>query len=132
MYLYSLARVCVEDPEPPRYSSFNILCYFCCRLLRFRVLFCLFILVLELLEKEEMKVVAAYLLAVLGGNASPSADDIKGILGSGIYLIFYFNHVVVFFKKNRVCFLISSCPFNHVSLEEKHLMSTFIMELWCY
>ncbi|KDO61085.1 hypothetical protein CISIN_1g033355mg [Citrus sinensis] len=29
-----------------------------------------------------MKVVAAYLLAVLGGNTSPSADDIKGILGS--------------------------------------------------
>ncbi|KAL5741037.1 hypothetical protein ACOSP7_029906 [Xanthoceras sorbifolium] len=29
-----------------------------------------------------MKVVAAYLLAVLGGKASPSADDIKGILGS--------------------------------------------------
>ncbi|PPD88894.1 hypothetical protein GOBAR_DD14158 [Gossypium barbadense] len=29
-----------------------------------------------------MKVVAAYLLAVLGGNASPSADDLKVILGS--------------------------------------------------
>ncbi|GKV37517.1 hypothetical protein SLEP1_g45543 [Rubroshorea leprosula] len=29
-----------------------------------------------------MKVVAAYLLAVLGGNATPSADDIKHILGS--------------------------------------------------
>lgn len=29
-----------------------------------------------------MKVVAAYLLAVLGGNASPSAADIKSILGS--------------------------------------------------
>ena len=29
-----------------------------------------------------MKVVAAYLLAVLGGNTSPSADDIKSILGS--------------------------------------------------
>eukprot|EP00271_Cylindrocystis_brebissonii_P014140 TRINITY_DN35394_c0_g1_i1.p2 TRINITY_DN35394_c0_g1~~TRINITY_DN35394_c0_g1_i1.p2 ORF type:complete len:119 (+),score=53.52 TRINITY_DN35394_c0_g1_i1:115-471(+) len=29
-----------------------------------------------------MKVVAAYLLALLGGNASPSAADIKGILGS--------------------------------------------------
>ncbi|CAA3026425.1 60S acidic ribosomal P2B-like [Olea europaea subsp. europaea] len=28
-----------------------------------------------------MKVVAAYLLAVLGGNAAPSADDLKGILG---------------------------------------------------
>jgi len=29
-----------------------------------------------------MKVVAAYLLAVLGGNASPCADDLKGILGT--------------------------------------------------
>ncbi|XP_068598489.1 large ribosomal subunit protein P2-like isoform X2 [Brachionichthys hirsutus] len=29
-----------------------------------------------------MRYVAAYLLAVLGGNASPSAKDIKGILGS--------------------------------------------------
>ncbi|KAG4185834.1 hypothetical protein ERO13_A08G004200v2 [Gossypium hirsutum] len=32
--------------------------------------------------KVKMKVVAAYLLAVLGGNASPSADDLKVILGS--------------------------------------------------
>ncbi|PRQ31264.1 hypothetical protein RchiOBHm_Chr5g0033571 [Rosa chinensis] len=29
-----------------------------------------------------MKVLAAYLLAVLGGNTSPSADDVKKILGS--------------------------------------------------
>ena len=29
-----------------------------------------------------MKVVAAYLLALLGGNSSPSAGDIKTILGS--------------------------------------------------
>ncbi|XWS28599.1 hypothetical protein CRYUN_Cryun25bG0084300 [Craigia yunnanensis] len=29
-----------------------------------------------------MKVIAAYLLAVLGGNPSPSADDLKAILGS--------------------------------------------------
>ncbi|XP_061355065.1 large ribosomal subunit protein P2A-like [Gastrolobium bilobum] len=29
-----------------------------------------------------MKVIAAYLLAVLGGNAAPSADDLKNILGS--------------------------------------------------
>ncbi|KAK6926629.1 hypothetical protein RJ641_008348 [Dillenia turbinata] len=29
-----------------------------------------------------MKVIAAYLLAVLGGNTSPSAEDIKDILGS--------------------------------------------------
>ncbi|ONK57164.1 uncharacterized protein A4U43_C10F17260 [Asparagus officinalis] len=29
-----------------------------------------------------MKVVAAYLLAVLGGNTTPSAEDVKEILGS--------------------------------------------------
>ncbi|GER43429.1 60S acidic ribosomal protein P2 [Striga asiatica] len=29
-----------------------------------------------------MKVIAAYLLAVLGGNAAPSADDVKDILSS--------------------------------------------------
>ncbi|XWS73939.1 hypothetical protein CRYUN_Cryun02cG0172400 [Craigia yunnanensis] len=29
-----------------------------------------------------MKVIAAYLLAVLGGNASPCANDLKDILGS--------------------------------------------------
>ncbi|XP_076954343.1 large ribosomal subunit protein P2-like [Bidens hawaiensis] len=29
-----------------------------------------------------MKVVAAYLLALLGGNTSPSADDLKNILAS--------------------------------------------------
>ncbi|KAK2371951.1 60S acidic ribosomal protein family [Trifolium repens] len=29
-----------------------------------------------------MKIIAAYLLAVLGGNASPSAADIKNILAS--------------------------------------------------
>ncbi|KAK4833231.1 hypothetical protein QYF36_001094 [Acer negundo] len=33
-------------------------------------------------DKAKMKVVAAYLLAVLGGNTSPSATDIKGIFGS--------------------------------------------------
>lgn len=34
-----------------------------------------------------MKVIAAYLLAVLGGNTSPSADDVKNILESGISAI---------------------------------------------
>jgi large subunit ribosomal protein LP2 len=29
-----------------------------------------------------MRYVAAYLLATLGGNASPSADDVKAILSS--------------------------------------------------
>ncbi|KAL8503878.1 hypothetical protein ACS0TY_022560 [Phlomoides rotata] len=33
-------------------------------------------------DPHEMKVITAYLLAVLGGNASPSAKDLKGILGS--------------------------------------------------
>ncbi|KAG8374140.1 hypothetical protein BUALT_Bualt11G0099900 [Buddleja alternifolia] len=32
--------------------------------------------------QTEMKVIAAYLLAVLGGNASPSADELKNILSS--------------------------------------------------
>jgi hypothetical protein len=31
-----------------------------------------------------MKMIAAYLLAVLGGNTSPTADDVKNILESGI------------------------------------------------
>ncbi|KAM0940352.1 putative ribosomal protein P2 [Dioscorea sansibarensis] len=30
----------------------------------------------------KMKIIAAYLLALLGGNLSPSADDLKNILGS--------------------------------------------------
>ncbi|OVA05964.1 Ribosomal protein L10/L12 [Macleaya cordata] len=29
-----------------------------------------------------MKVIAAYLLALLGGNTNPTAEDLKGILGS--------------------------------------------------
>ncbi|KAK8600459.1 hypothetical protein V6N12_050313 [Hibiscus sabdariffa] len=33
-------------------------------------------------QKETMKVVAAYLLAVLGGNTSPSADDLNKVLAS--------------------------------------------------
>ncbi|KAJ9540455.1 hypothetical protein OSB04_026961 [Centaurea solstitialis] len=32
--------------------------------------------------QSKMKVVAAYLLALLGGNTSPSAEDLKKILGS--------------------------------------------------
>lgn len=34
-----------------------------------------------------MKFVAAYLLAALGGNTSPSCDDLKGVLGSGVYFL---------------------------------------------
>ncbi|CAH1441718.1 unnamed protein product [Lactuca virosa] len=33
-------------------------------------------------QYSRMKVVAAYLLALLGGNTSPSAEDLKKILGS--------------------------------------------------
>jgi hypothetical protein len=36
---------------------------------------------------SRMKVIAAYLLAVLGGNTSPTADDVKSILESGISAI---------------------------------------------
>lgn len=32
-----------------------------------------------------MKVVAAYLLAVLGGSTCPTAEDLKNILGSGTH-----------------------------------------------
>lgn len=44
-----------------------------------------------------MKVIAAYLLAVLGGNAAPSADDLRDILGSGTLLFFLF---VIFLRFN--------------------------------
>lgn len=40
--------------------------------------------ILQNLAFLKMKVIAAYLLAVLGGNTSPCADDLKGILGSGL------------------------------------------------
>lgn len=43
-----------------------------------------------LLTCAEMKVVAAYMLATLGGNASPSADDLKKILGSGTLGRFFY------------------------------------------
>ncbi|KAK7386626.1 hypothetical protein VNO78_26960 [Psophocarpus tetragonolobus] len=34
-------------------------------------------------QQSRMKVVTAYLLAVLGGNSSPSSNDIKNILAAG-------------------------------------------------
>ncbi|MQM11558.1 hypothetical protein Taro_044464 [Colocasia esculenta] len=37
-------------------------------------------------QHPKMKVIAAYLLAVLGGNANPSAGDLKDIFGSGFHL----------------------------------------------
>jgi hypothetical protein len=47
-----------------------------------------------------MKVVAAYLLAVLGGNDTPSAKTIKDILGSGacrqlLLFIYFFCEIFV-------------------------------------
>jgi hypothetical protein len=48
-----------------------------------------------------MKVVAAYLLALLGGNESPSAKDLKHILGSGLS----FSHFACcFFSFFGCCF----------------------------
>ncbi|KAK7267954.1 hypothetical protein RIF29_20635 [Crotalaria pallida] len=41
-----------------------------------------FVLSSDLHSRRKMKVIAAYLLAVLGGNKSPSAKDIKNILAS--------------------------------------------------
>lgn len=60
-----------------------------------------------------MKIVAAYLLAVLGGNASPSADDLKNILASGTFCpssifssslreFFSFFHVYQYYKKKEL------------------------------
>lgn len=43
--------------------------------------------VLDISAVFRMKVIAAYLLAVLGGNTSPTADDVKSILESGISAI---------------------------------------------
>lgn len=48
----------------------------------------LWCLIFDVVEAE-MKVVAAYLLAVLGGNTSPGLDDVKDILNSGSFTIFH-------------------------------------------
>jgi hypothetical protein len=37
--------------------------------------------------------IAAYLLAILGGNTSPTADDVKSILESGISAMLVVNAV---------------------------------------
>lgn len=42
-------------------------------------------MVIQLSLQKKMKVVAAYLLAVLGGNTSPTARDIRTILASGLF-----------------------------------------------
>lgn len=47
-----------------------------------------------------MKVVAAYLLAVLGGSTCPTNDDIKNILGSGTIFL------VSFLVCLNICFVV--------------------------
>lgn len=43
-----------------------------------------------------MKVVAAYLLAVLGGSTCPTAEDLKNILGSGTHFRAFYVFMYVF------------------------------------
>lgn len=56
-----------------------------------------------------MKVIAAYLLAVLGGNTCPSANDLKDILGSGnpIFGFFFLHFSLDFILLNLDCIWIS-------------------------
>jgi len=51
-----------------------------------------------------MKIVAAYLLSVLGGNTSPSADDLKNILGSGFFILFHLREFLLFIKRGCMLF----------------------------
>lgn len=64
-----------------------------------------------------MKVVAAYLLAVLGGNTSPGADDVKSILNSGSYIANYFsfNHKLICFSTG--CFIAFVDRFDAIGFE---------------
>ena len=57
-----------------------------------------FLLLFAFFSISEMKVVAAYLLALLGGNTCPSAKDIKAILASGTFLSFPCVLLVFFWK----------------------------------
>ncbi|RZC92737.1 hypothetical protein C5167_007795 [Papaver somniferum] len=41
-----------------------------------------------------MKVIGAYLLLVLGGNTTPTAEDIKELLGSGVLFVCLFVRLV--------------------------------------
>lgn len=50
-----------------------------------------------------MKVIAAYLLAVLGGNTSPSAEDLKDILGSGEISFMFF--LLILLRRLQLFFL---------------------------
>ena len=61
------------------------------------------------LFRAEMKVIAAYLLAVLGGNTCPSANDLKDILGSGnpIFGFFFLHFSLDFILLNLDCIWIS-------------------------
>ncbi|KAL8193629.1 hypothetical protein R6Q57_026764 [Mikania cordata] len=49
-----------------------------------------------------MKVIAAYLLALLGGNTCPSADDLKNILGSGKTILLHHLQAPFHDKKFRL------------------------------
>lgn len=61
-----------------------------------------------------MKVIAAYLLAVLGGNAAPDAADIKHVLGSGqqshlflhlLYISFLLPSLIIYSTFLIICCL---------------------------
>ena len=54
-----------------------------------------------------MKVIAAYLLAILGGKTTPSAEDLKDILGSGTHHLHFSYNFGLPFK--FVGFLCSVC-----------------------
>lgn len=64
-----------------------------------------------------MKVVAAYLLAVLGGNTSPGVDDVKAILNSGSSIANYlsFNHRFICYSTG--CFIAFRDRFDALGFE---------------
>lgn len=55
---------------------------------------------------KKMKVIASYLLAVLGGNTSPSAADLKKILASGIVFFFLISLYIHFFLYVSFCVVV--------------------------
>ncbi|KAI3778777.1 hypothetical protein L2E82_08161 [Cichorium intybus] len=56
----------------------------------------LFVLIRRKCDLVQTKVVAAYLLALLGGNTSPSGEDLKKILGLGIPISFKVRRFSIF------------------------------------
>lgn len=67
-----------------------------------------------------MRYVAAYLLAVLGGNTSPSTKDIKSILGS----------VGIEAEDERLNKVSPAAPFKNLYLITQVFLHTEIMWLW--